>query len=226
MTGNLKFDVGPPPADSDSVSEMVARIGARPVWVAASTHAEEESLLLAVHQDVVRDHPNLLTILVPRRADRGAAIAETCAARGIPVALRSRGDLFGAGPGIYVADTMGELGLFYRVTDIVFLGKSLAGGGGQNPIEAAKLGNAVLYGPMVGNFDEIYANLAEAGGAIEVADREALSETLSSLLADTARLRRMARAAAETVERQGGATAKVMQAIAPFLGTRPTSPAS
>lgn len=226
ITGNLKFDVAPPPAYSESVSEMSARIGSRPVWVAASTHAEEEGLLLSVHQDVARDHPNLLTILVPRQPGRGAPIADSSTARGVPVALRSRGDAFHTDAGIYVADTMGELGLFYRVSDVVFLGKSLAGGGGQNPIEAAKLGNAVLHGPLVGNFGEIYASLEAAGGAMEVADGEALAEALSSLLADTARLRRMARAAAEAVERQGGATAKVMSAIGPFLATWPTPPAA
>ena len=221
VAGNLKFDVPPPPADSQVVSEMSARIGARPIWVAASTHADEEELLLAVHQDVARDHPGLLTILVPRQPGRGEPIAEMCAARGLPVALRSRGDHFHPDAGIYVADTMGELGLFYRVTDIVFLGKSLAGGGGQNPIEAAKLANAVLHGPLVGNFSEVYADLAETGGAMEVADPEALAETLSSLLSDTARLRRMARAAAEAVQRQGGATAKVMRAIEPWLAAFP-----
>ena len=226
VTGNLKFDVGPPPANSDSVSEMVARIGARPVWVAASTHAEEESLLLAVHQDVVRDHPDLITILVPRRADRGPAISETCAARGIPVALRSRRDPLPVGAGIYVADTMGELGLFYRVTDIVFLGKSLAGGGGQNPIEAAKLGNAVLYGPMVGNFARSMPTWPRPAGPSKSPTGRLCPKRFRAFWPIRRGCAAWPGQPPRLSSRQGGATAKVMQAIAPLLGTRLASPAN
>ncbi len=216
-TGNVKYDVAPPPAESGGVSDMVARIGARPVWLAASTHAEEEIFLLEVHEAVARNQPGLLTLLVPRHPGRGAAITEAARMRGLRVALRSHNDPLEEATQLYVADTIGELGLFYRTADVVFMGKSLAGGGGQNPIEAAKLGLAILHGPLVDNFGEIYELLGQAGGAIEVADAEILAETVSSLLTDTALLRRMARAAAEAVERHGGATARIMLAIAPYL---------
>ena len=218
VTGNVKYDVPPPPAPAEAVAALVARIGARPVWVAASTHANEEPLLLDVHDAVLRAHPGLLTVLVPRQPGRGLDLAEAAARRGITVGLRTRGDAIDLATGLYVADTIGELGLFYRIGDLVFLGKSLAGGGGQNPIEAAKLGNAVLHGPMIGNFEEIYGILDAAEGALEVADAEALAAALTALLGDPAALRRMARAAIEAIETEGGATARTMAALEPLLG--------
>ena len=217
VTGNVKYDVPPPPAPAEAVTALMGRLGARPVWVAASTHAEEEILLLDVHEAVLRAHPDVLTILVPRQPGRGLELAEAAAARGLRPGLRTRGDPLEAWTGVYVADTIGELGLFYRIGDLVFLGKSLAGGGGQNPIEAAKLSNAVLHGPLVGNFDEVYGLLDAAGGAREVADAEALAAAVSTLLADPAALRRMARAAVETMESQGGATARTLAALEPLL---------
>ncbi len=220
VTGNLKYDVVPPPASAEEVSGLAASIGTRPVWLAASTHAEEETLLIDTHEAVRHDHPNLLTLVVPRQPVRGAAIAAAAAARDIPVALRSRGQPIGPA-GIYVADTIGEVGLFYRLADLVFVGKSLGGGGGQSPIEAAKLGKTVLHGPRVENLRDVYALLDEAEGALEVADASSLAETVSSLLADPARLRRIARAAIETMQRHSGATARTIEALAPYLPGTP-----
>lgn len=217
VTGQLKYDVAPPPAAPASVSELSALIGSRPTWVAASTHADEEALLLDVHAAVARVHPNLLTIILPRQPQRGPALAQACAAAGLPVALRSQGCAPGPTVGLYVADTIGEAGLLYRVADLVFVGRSLAGGGGQSPIEAAKLGAAILHGPSIDNQRDIYAGLDEAGGALEVADAAALAETLADLLGDPARVRRMSRAASAAVERQGGATGRSMAAMEPYL---------
>ena len=224
VSGNVKYDVPPPPAEAGALSDLAGQIGARPVWVAASTHADEETLLLDVHDAVLRARPDLLTIVVPRQPGRGFEWAEKGAVRGLGVGLRTRGDVIAAATSLYVADTIGELGLFYRVGDLVFLGKTLAGGGGQNPIEAAKLGNAVLHGPLVANFTEIYGLLDEAGGGLEVEDAEALAAVLSDLFDDPARLRRMARLAVEIMERQGGATARTLAAIEPLLPPVPAAP--
>lgn len=216
--GHLKFDVPPPVADPAAASEFAARMGGRPVWVAASTHADEEAALIEAHGLLRRDLDDVLTILVPRQPERGAALREEARRRGIPAALRSRHEVLQRGTALYIADTLGELGLFYRVSDAVFVGKSLTPpGGGQNPIEPAKLGCAVLHGPYTGNFAEIYADLDAAGGAVAVDDATELAETLTVLLSDTARLRLVARAAAEVVERRAGATGRVMAALEPFL---------
>ena len=112
---------------------------------------------------------------------------------------------------------MGELGLFYRLAGVVFLGKSLAGEGGQNPIEPAKLGSAILHGPNVGNFADVYEGLDAVGGALVTRDANELAEALVELFADPGRLRAMTRAAADWVERQAGAADRTLQAIAPRL---------
>ena len=168
-TGNLKFDVPPPPADRAMVGDLAGRLAGRPVWVAASTHAGEEPLVLAVHGRVALQFPDLITIAVPRRAQDGDAYAAEADRLGLAAVRRSKGERIDPGTQIYIADTMGEIGLFYRLADVVFMGKSLAGGGGQNPIEPAKLGSAILHGPNVGNFPDVYRTLDEAGGAAAVA---------------------------------------------------------
>ncbi len=132
-------------------------------------------------------------------------------------ALRSRGDPVGPGTAVYLCDTIGELGLFYRLAGVVFVGKSFVGGGGQNPIEPAKLACAVLHGPMVENFAEAYAALDDAGGALAVARGEDLGETLIALFANTTRLRAMARSAGDTVDRRAGAVERSMRALMPLM---------
>ncbi len=217
VPGNLKYDVPALPCDPLVLSGLKSRIGARPVWVAASTHEGEEEIATAAHARLAQRWPNLLTIIVPRHPERGAGIAAMAAAQGLAVHLRSRQEDIADDGSIYVADTIGELGLFYRVANIVFVGRSLVLYGGQNPIEPAKLGAAILHGPHVANFADVYRDLDSTGGAIEVAGIDALGNTLAELFSDTARTRAMARAASETVEQMGGATGKIMQAIEPYL---------
>lgn len=217
VTGNLKFDVAAPPVDPARLAALTGMIDPRPVWVAASTHAGEEEIALAVHQHLVKRFPNLLTIVAPRHTVRGADIADMAAQHGVQAGLRSRGDEPDARTGFYIADTMGELGLFYRVAGVVFVGKSLAAEGGQNPIEPAKLGSAILHGPHVGNFAEVYRALDAAHGAIEVGDADTLARSLALLLTDSAHLRKTARAAAEAVEKLGGASASIVRALDPYF---------
>ncbi len=113
--------------------------------------------------------PDALTLIAPRHPERGEAILREIEAEGLACALRSRGERPGPGTSVYVCDTIGELGLFYRLAGVVFVGKSFAGGGGQNPIEPARLASAILHGPMVGNFADAYAALDASGGAVEIA---------------------------------------------------------
>ena len=159
----------------------------------------------------------MLTLIAPRHPERGAAIADEIRGLGLTCAVRSRGERPERGVDVYICDTFGELGLFYRLAGVVLVGKSFVGEGGQNPIEPAKFGCAILHGPRIGNFIDAYALLDEAGGAATVADADDLAATLISLFADPGRLRAMARAAAKAVEAQGGAADRVMRAIAPLL---------
>jgi 3-deoxy-D-manno-octulosonic-acid transferase len=218
IAGNLKYDVLAPPADPQKLAALSGRIGARPTWVAASIHPGEDAVVLAVHEILSAQFPDLLTIIVPRHARRGDEIAGLATTKGVVAVQRSRDPVPAALPGIYIADTNGELGLFYRLASASFLGKSLIGrGGGQNPIEAAKLGCAVLHGPHVGNFLEAYRALDEARGAAEINDAGALARVLAILLSDRGKLRKMSRAATEAVERLGGAAAITMAAIEPHI---------
>lgn len=218
VAGNLKYDVSPPPADGGAVAHLSGQIGARPVWVAASTHAGEEDTAFAVHQALTKRFPGLLTIVAPRHASRGDEIAVQARARGLNVAQRSRGEPISRDTAVYLADTMGELGLFYRLTSIIFVGKSLVeNGGGQNPIEPAKLGSAILHGPHVQNFEEVYAELGASGGSVSVAGGGDLARALARLFSDPSQLRQMARAAAETVEGLGGATRRIEAALEPYF---------
>jgi 3-deoxy-D-manno-octulosonic-acid transferase len=184
--------------------------------VAASTHPGEEAIVAQTHLALASKFP-LMTIVVPRHPDRGAEIAANAATFGLTATLRSAGVEPGADTPFYVADTVGELGLFYRLASVVFMGKSLASGGGQNPIEPAKLGCAILHGPDVGNFNEAYRELDRARGALEVGDVDTLARALGVLFSDSARLRQMARAASETVERLSGATDNIMNALEPYF---------
>ena len=216
-TGNLKLDVPAPPADPSKLLMLKAAIGARPVIAGASTHAGEESGLIDVHRRLKHTFPGLLTILVPRHPDRGASIVEIARGAGLSVAQRSRGELPDRGAEIYVADTLGELGLIYRIAPIVFIGGSLVGHGGQNPIEAAKLGAAIVHGPHVWNFAEIYSALDAGGGAEMVADTGKLTVRIGAWLKDGEERAEVARTGLRAMDTLAGALERTVAALDPYL---------
>lgn len=217
VLGNLKFDTQPPPVDPVQLTELTGRIGARPVWAAVSTHQGEAEIIAAAHLALRSRFPSLLTIIAPRHPQRGDAVAQMLGRKGLRAARRSRAETVTADTEIYVADTLGEIGLIYRVSALAFIGRSLAAKGGQNPIEAAKLGCAILHGPHVSSFREVYAALDAGEGAFAVEDRKSLIDAVAWLLSDAHALRRAARNAAHITEEHSGATVRVMQAIAPYL---------
>lgn len=216
--GNLKYDVSPPPADAGRLAEFNGAVGARPVFCAISTHAgEEEEAVLAAHAEAAKAIPALLTVIVPRHKERGGEIAALAAAMGLRAALRSQGAPPGRDVDVYVADTIGEVGLFLRAAGVAFMGKSLVPGGGQNPIEPAKLGCAILYGPHIENFSDVYEALAAAKGAARVTDAAQLARAVQYLLGEPSRMRKMGRAAMEAVDKLGGASRDILAAIEPYL---------
>ncbi len=216
-TGNLKLDVPAQPADARQLKELQLALARRPVIAAASTHPGEEELMIAAHTRLRDEFPGLLTIIAPRHPERGNGIANLAKTAGLNVRFRSRGELPKRSSDIYIADTLGELGLIYRVTPAVFIGGSLVEHGGQNPIEAAKLGAAVLHGPHVSNFTEIYAALGGAQGAEVVSDGEGLVKSFGKLLRDPEMRAGMAKAGQTTVNALGGALEKTLQSINPYL---------
>jgi 3-deoxy-D-manno-octulosonic-acid transferase len=216
-TGNLKLDVPAPPADPAKLERLMAVTRGRPIIVAASTHPGEEEILLEAHRTLAGFFPSLLSVIVPRHANRGETIARTISDSGLQVAMRSREELPTATTDIYLADTMGELGLFYRLAPIVFMGGSLVEHGGQNPIEAVKLGASIVHGPHVFNFGDVYEALDSAGGARRADTHEALVKQLGQLLASPAARESSLAASERVVSELGGALDRTLAALEPYL---------
>lgn len=217
VSGNLKFDAPPPAADPAELKHLSRAIGNRPVLLAASTHEGEEELVLEAHGMLASKIPDLLTIIAPRHPERGDEVADLAEARGFSVRQRGLDEDPDAGTGIYVADTIGEMGLFYRLAQVVFMGGSLVEHGGQNPIEPAKLGSVVLHGPHVWNFEAIYQQLDADEGSAEVADALGIARAAYALLKDVQLHGRMADAAHATVTALGGALDRTLSAVEPYL---------
>ena len=215
--GNLKFAAPPLPADPGELERLEKAAGGRPLWLAASTHPGEEEIAGRVHGRLKPGHPGLLTVIVPRHPERGAGIAAALRASGLAVRLRSAGEAIESSTDVYVADTLGELGLFYRLAGVVFMGKSLVPLGGQNPLEAARLGCALIHGPHMANFEDIAQELA-AGDAALVVDGEAgLAAALARLLGDGDERKRRAEAALALAQAEAGVLDAVMAELSPFL---------
>jgi 3-deoxy-D-manno-octulosonic-acid transferase len=215
--GNLKFSVPPLPVEEGILSKLLDVLGARPRWLAASTHPGEEDMAAAVHRRLAGEHPGLLTVIVPRHPDRGAKITARLRGQGLDVAMRSAGDAIKPETDIYLADTMGEMGLFFRFVGIAFMGKSLVPLGGQNPLEAARLDCAIIHGPHMMNFKDIAARLDKNSAAMEVEDEKALGDAVERLLGDEAERDRMAAAANEMAVAEAGVLDAVLGELQPFL---------
>ncbi|MCJ2035275.1 3-deoxy-D-manno-octulosonic acid transferase [Methylobacterium sp. J-068] len=217
ISGNLKYDSEVPPADGQQFAHLRDLIGERPVWVAASTHPGEDAMAARAHARLRTRWPDLLTIVVPRHPHRGGDVAACAATEGLRSVRRSQGGRPHGGVDLYVADTLGELGLFYRLSRIVYLGGSLVPHGGQNPIEPTRLRAAVLHGPHIHNFTQVYRALDAAGGALAVADADDLAATLNDLLADRPRIEAMYRAGAAALKPFEGAVSRTLSVLDPFI---------
>lgn len=217
VSGNLKIDSPPPPVNSRALDQLRSAIGQRPLWLAASTHPGEDEQIAAAHKLIAERHPTLLTIIVPRHPERGPSIADMVGSQGLKASLRSAGALPDADVTIYVADTIGELGTFYTLTPIAFIGGSLVAHGGQNPIEAARHGAAILTGPYTHNFTDSYAALTEKGGARVVTDAASLAEAVNDLLSDGKALAHMTQGADAALEGLAGALALTTEGILNLL---------
>ncbi len=215
--GNLKFDAASPPADPAELAALETALAGRPCWLAASTHPGEEVIAAQVHKALASERPDLITVIAPRHPQRGPRIAWLMADAGLQVALRSRGDVIGPGTRVYLSDTIGELGLWYRLAEAVFVGGSLAARQGQNLIEPAKLGAAILTGPRTGNFAAIAEDMAAAGALVRVEDGTALAAEVGRLLADASGRAAMGRAAKAYAAARAGALDGILGALGPWL---------
>jgi 3-deoxy-D-manno-octulosonic-acid transferase len=215
--GDLRAAAPPLPVDADELARLSHIIGKRPFWLAASTHPGEEEAAAAAHIGLKPCHPGLLTIIVPRHPARADEIGALLERRGLAVARRSRSEAITAATDIYLGDTLGETGLFYRLAEIVFVGGSLTPRGGHNPLEPALLGCAILHGPDMSNCAAIAGDLDRSEGAIAVADADALTAAVGRLLDDPADRQRRAAAAAAVAQRESGVLDAVLDRLAPWL---------
>jgi 3-deoxy-D-manno-octulosonic-acid transferase len=217
---NLKRAGDAPPLDETALAELRRTIGERPVVLAASTHPGEEPLIGEAFQAAAgRAAPDALLILAPRHPERGTAVAEALAAQGFTVARRSQGAAPAPGVRAYVADTLGEMGLWLRLAPVVIMGGSFVPGiGGHNPLEAARVGAAVVTGPEVANAQEIYAEMLADAAAIQAADPGALDRHLEGLLANPQIARRIGEAALDYAGRQSAALDEVLPLIEALVG--------
>lgn len=219
MHGNLKYDAATLPCNEQHLFALRDQVGERPLWLAASTHPGEEQQVAQAHALLSATRPSLLLVIVPRHANRGAALAEQLAPFG-KVALRARGDAVMPDTRIYIADTMGELGLFYRLCDIVFMGGSLVPHGGQNPLEPARLSCAIATGPHTHNFESMYAEMEQERVALRVHDAASLAATLNQLLSDPALRSRQQAAVKKWVDGKAGTADRLMVYLGPLLAPR------
>lgn len=221
--GNLKSAVPPLQVDATAVARLQAMTGSRPIWVAASTHAGEEEHVADADAVLRRRYPALLTILAPRHPERADAIAALLAARGLRVARRSTGAALEPAIQVYLIDTLGELGLFYRLAGLAFLGGSLVTWGGHNPLEPARLDCVVLSGPHTRNFAHVYARMIAGGAVVTVPDAAGLAAALDRLLGAAGERARLIAAGRAVAAEEAGVLDAVMAALRPLL---PSSPAA
>ncbi len=216
VEGSLKEGAAPLPHDEAERVRIARALAGRSVWLAASTHAGEEEVVLAAHARARRALPMLTLILAPRHPDRGDAVAALARGRGLHVAQRSKAEPIGVETDVYVADTLGEMGLWYRIAAVSFVGGSLVDVGGHNPFEPALLGSAILHGPHVRNFFDGYKRLSEADAALLVRDEAGLADALIATLAPD-RAAAMAAAGWAACSEGAGVTDTVLGAIGGIL---------
>jgi 3-deoxy-D-manno-octulosonic-acid transferase len=218
VTGNLKWDLTPDTATMEAGRRRRAGWSQSPVWMAASTHPDEETAVLAAHRAVLAQWPSALLVWAPRHPERFAATATAAEAQGLQVQRRSRQLEPSVQAQVFVVDTLGELRSFMPGMDLAFVGGSLQAIGGHNVLEPAAAGVPVLVGLHTAHFADSVTALRDAGGLLQVSDADALVQEVTALLADPLRRQQMAAANTSCVAANRGALAKTKARVAPCLG--------
>lgn len=216
ISGNLKGDTDPPPYDEKVLEGYLSQVGERRTWAAICTFEGEEEAAAFVHRALKPRHQQL-TIIVPRHPERGDAVEAMLKEKGLTVARRSRNDAITPETDIFLGDTIGEMGLYLRMTEVSFVGRSLCEKGGQNPLESAMLGCAVLTGPNVDNFRETYQQIIRKGGARMIRDTEMLAKAVHYLMTNDIARRKMIDSGHEAVQDMRGALSTTVKALEPYI---------
>ncbi|MFV0256194.1 3-deoxy-D-manno-octulosonic acid transferase [Candidatus Liberibacter solanacearum] len=218
VSGNLKVDIVPLPCDDKLLSVYQKEIAGRCTWAAISTFEGEEDAAVYVH-NLIRSRQDILTILVPRHPERCNAIERRLVSKGLKVARHTRRDALSADVDIFLGDTIGEMGLYLRMTEIAFVGRSLFSNGGQNPLEPAMLGCAILSGPNVENFRNIYQKMVSSGAVRIIEDVEKLASMVHSLLSDPTMRDEMINTAMNEVKKMQGPLKITLCTLDPYISS-------
>jgi len=216
VSGNLKADSDLPLADPIALARLRQQIGGRPTWAAISTFDGEEKAAGHVHK-ALKTRMDMVSIIVPRHPERADEIEAMLVEKGLQVARRSRNDAIVASTDVYLGDTIGEMSLYLQLTEVAFVGRSLTAEGGQNPLEPAMMGCAILSGGHVGNFRESYQMLARNGSARMVRDTEMLAKGVYYLITNEEARHHMIDAGLQTVHQMRGALSATLRGLEPYI---------
>ncbi|MAS87313.1 MAG: 3-deoxy-D-manno-octulosonic acid transferase [Micavibrio sp.] len=216
--GNLKFATEPLTHDRKKLATLKKQLNKRPLMLFASTHAPEEEMAVRLHKKLKKDMPDLLSIIVPRHPDRGEKIMSTL---GKAVTQRSKNAPITENTEIYLADTLGELGLFYTLCPIAFIGNSMTTqpGGGHNLIEPAQLNCAIIYGPEMFNFKEMDQDLTSTKGAIKVTTEAMLYKKIKELLKNPQKQKELTKAAVAYAQSKQDVLPNILEKLSPVIDT-------
>ena len=223
VTGNLKYDLEPDPGWAPFAREFRERAGQRPVWIAASTHVDEEAPVLEIHARLRKRWPDLLLLWAPRHPERFRAVTQQAVDAGMRTATRTLTREPDAADAVFVIDTLGELASFYACADVAFVGGSLQDVGGHNLLEPASTGTAMVTGPHLHNFADIARRLREVDALCVGRNADAVRVELEALLADPRRRQRMADAALALVDEGRGAVERTLAVVRRDLAETPAA---
>lgn len=215
--GNLKYASAYLPCDPKALALLHSQIAERPLWLMASTHRGEEEMAITAHRELIKTHPQLLTIIVPRHAARGEEVAQMLQASGIRFSRRSKYEAIGAETQIYLADTMGEMGLFYGLSPNVVMGGSFVRVGGHNPIEPAQTGSAIIFGPHMYNFSEIAREFLQEQAAVQINHANEIAFAVDRLLTRPEERMRRIQAAQLLADQKRHILDRTMMELEPWL---------
>ncbi|MBI9021066.1 MAG: 3-deoxy-D-manno-octulosonic acid transferase [Verrucomicrobia bacterium] len=217
ILGTAKYDLPTPAADADAAARDVLRkisvSQCAQILLGGSTWPGEEDVLCEIYKNLKVSHPDLFLVLVPRHAERRDEVAKALEAQQLSFVLRSRMNGGAEKPDVLVVDTTGELMSFYAAADVVFVGKSLCEHGGQNPIEPALFGKAIVVGPNMENFPSVMDDFLSEEALLQVSDFQTLEKTIEKLLSDAAALEQLGAAAQQVVESRRGVIDKMVEAV-------------
>jgi 3-deoxy-D-manno-octulosonic-acid transferase len=218
VSGNVKYDLEADHRPLEWEDDIQRVTGDRSIMVAGSTMEGEEAQVLDALAGLGLDGAPPFLVLAPRHPERFDAVARLLSDRGLVFSRRSRGEAISPDTDVFLIDTIGELARAYRLARVAFIGGSLVPTGGHNPLEPAVWGVPVLSGPHVFNFDEVYDEITEAGGARLVADSAELRAAAAAWLDEPDFAAAAGSAGREVVERNRGATARTVSALIELVG--------